>query len=131
MTDYTLLFVDDYSNIKDLNREIYVHRWERAYSKGILEHRLEKFDLVVLDMDTGNRMKEDPRDISSRVSKEKFYLTVKNEKDERKAWGKIREWNAGGYLVMPISHEQIVEILRGINPKRDNQLPFLNSENFK
>ncbi len=131
MTDYKILFIDDYSNLEKLDKEINIGRWERAYSRGILEHNLEKYDLVVLDLDTGNGMKEDPREISSRVSKERFYLSVKSERDERKSWSRIKEWNAGGYLVMPIGHEQVAEILRGVNPESDSQLPFLNSGNFK
>ena len=120
ITDYTLLFIDDDSKLEDLDKSLDIGRWERAYSRGILEQRLEKYDLVFLDLDTGKGMKEDPREISSRVSKERFYLTVKKHSDEKKIGSRIKEWNAGGYLVMPFEHEQIVEILRGINPGEDS-----------
>ena len=62
ITDYSLLFIDDYSPIKDLVDSIFVHRWERAYSRGILEKRLENYDLVLLDLDTGNQLQRDTID---------------------------------------------------------------------
>ena len=130
MTDYTLLFVDDYFNIKDLNREIHVYRWERAYSAGILEQRLEKYDLIFLDLETGNGLKKRAIDkICSKFSQKRFYLAVKEEFDMKEVGDRVKLWNAGGYLMMPIEHEHIAEILRGIN-LRDRQLPFLNSDVF-
>jgi len=128
ITDYSLLFIDDYSPIKDLVDSIFVHRWERAYSRGILEKRLENYDLVLLDLDTGNQLQRDTIDeIRSRVSKERFYLTVKKHSDEKKIGSRIKEWNAGGYLVMPFEHEHVAGILRWISLGGDSQLPFLNS----
>jgi|SRR3989344_4543814 len=127
ITDYTLLFIDDDSKLEDLNKSLDIGRWQRAYSRGILEQRLEKYDLVFLDLDTGKGMKEDPREISSRVSKERFYLTVKKHSDEKKIGSRIKEWNAGGYLVMPFEHEHVAGILRWISLGGDSQLPFLNS----
>ena len=119
-TDYTLLFIDDDSKLEDLDKSLDIGRWERAYSRGILEQRLEKYDLVFLDLDTGKGMKEDPREISSRVSKERFYLTVKEKPDEKEIGTRVKKWNAGGYFMMPIDHEQVAEILRGINPREDS-----------
>ena len=126
MTDFNVLFIDDYSKLEDLDKSIFVGRWQRAYSRGILEQRLEKYDLVFLDFNTGELLERNIIDgIRSRVSKERFYLSVKEKSDEGRIGSRVREWNAGGYLVMPVEHEQIVEILRGINP--DFQLLFLNS----
>src|SRR3989344_4606306 len=95
MTDYNILFIDDYSKTADLDASVLIGKWERAYSEGILEQRLEKYDLVFLDLETGKTMEEGaPAKISRRVSKERFYITVPKEKDEHDAWPRLLEWDA-------------------------------------
>ncbi|MBI2508380.1 hypothetical protein HYV89_05515 [Candidatus Woesearchaeota archaeon] len=118
ITDYTLLFIDDYSKPEELERLIIPHRWQRAYSRGILEtieHRVGRDDLVFLDLETGDNMKDDPKEISSRVSKERFYVSVKDPADRKKAGRRAKKWNASGYRTRPIEHKDVVKILENIS----------------
>lgn len=121
MTDYNILFIDDYSKTADLDASVLIGKWERTYSEGILEQRLEKYDLVFLDLETGKTMEEGaPAKISRRVSKERFYITVPKEEDKKDVRGYVLEWGAQSYFAMPMTHERIVLILESIGAKGEN-----------
>jgi len=117
MTDYNVLFIDDYSRTTDLDASI-IRKGERAYSGGILEQRLEKYDLVFLDLETGKTMEEGvPLELSHKISKGRFYVTVPKEENKKDARRYLLEWGAQSCFAMPMTHERIVRILEWIGPK--------------